>query len=170
MRAEHLTIIISLFIVSCYKWHPNWKDTKFRNQFVGKWRIDSVKFFLPSIRPINDTFEIVDTQYTIYAKSGDYLEILFTKDQVEKNVTCHGKFLDSNLSYEVQGFADKGAEMLSFTYCPTCPASLIFQTHIMGSRYIKGHEGINLKIGTRFWVNGDPNRFFFKDTYLTKID
>lgn len=170
MKRISFIVCLALTLVTCYKWSPNWKDTKFRNQFVGKWRIDSIHYFLPSFRPVDDTVLVLDTQYTVYGKPGDYLEILFTKDQVEKNVTCHGKFLDSILSYEVQGFADKGSEMLSFTYCPSCPPSMIFQTHILGARYIKSQEGINLKMGTRFWVNGDKSRIFFKDTYLTKIE
>jgi hypothetical protein len=163
-------VTLSMLIMACYKWQPNWPDTKFRNRFVGKWRIDSIEYFLPSFREVGDTVLVLDTQYTVYAKPGDYLEILFTKDQEEKNVTCNGKFLDSTFSYDVQGFADKGAEMLGFTYCLTCQASITFQKYIMGDRYIKNHSGNNLKMGTKFWINGNYDKTYFSDTYLTKIE
>ena len=157
-------------VTTCYKWSPNWRDTKFRNKFVGKWRIDSIQYFLPSIREVGDTVLVLDTQYTIYAKPGDYLEILFTKDQVEKNVTCTGKFLDSTFSYDVQGYDDKNAQRLGFTYCQTCLPSITFQNYIMGSRYIKMHEGTKLRMGTKFWVNDNYDKTYYSDTYLTKIE
>ena len=170
MLNKLIILFFSFFITTCYKWSPNWRDTKFRNQFVGKWRIDSIQNLHLSIREVGDTVLVLDTQYTIYAKPGDYLEILFTKDQVEKNVTCTGKFLDSTFSYDVQGYDDKNAQRLGFTYCQTCLPSITFQNYIMGSRYIKMHEGTKLRMGTKFWVNGNYDKTYYSDTYLTKIE
>ena len=163
-------VLLSMAVTTCYKWSPNWRDTKFRNKFVGKWRIDSIQEFLPSIRAVGDTVLIIDTQYTVYAKPDDYLEILFTKDQVEKNVTCTGKFMDSTFSYDVQGYDDKNAQSLGFTYCLTCSPSITFQKYIMGNRYIKMHEGVKLKMGTKFWLNDNADKIYYSDTYLTKIE
>ena len=170
MLNKSIILFFSFFITTCHKWSPNWRDTKFRNQFVGKWRIDSIQNLHLSIREVGDTVLVLDTQYTIYAKPGDYLEILFTKDQVEKNVTCTGKFLDSTFSYDVQGYDDKNAQRLGFTYCQTCLPSITFQNYIMGSRYIKMHEGTKLRMGTKFWVNGNYDKTYYSDTYLTKIE
>ena len=170
MKRISFIFCLAMTLATCYKWSPNWRDTKFRNKFVGKWRIDSIQEFLPSIRAVGDTVLIIDTQYTVYAKPDDYLEILFTKDQVEKNVTCTGKFMDSTFSYDVQGFDGKILPSLGFTYCLTCSPSITFQNYIMGSRYIKMHEGTKLRMGTKFWVNDNYDKTYYSDTYLTKIE
>jgi hypothetical protein len=170
MKRISFIFCLAMTLATCYKWSPNWRDTKFRNKFVGKWRIDSIQYFLPSIHEVGDTVLILDTQYTVYAKPDDYLEILFTKDQVEKNVTCTGKFMDSTFSYDVQGYDDKNAQSLGFTYCLTCSPSITFQKYIMGSRWIKMHERVKLKMGTKFWLNDNDDKIYYKDTYLTKIE
>ncbi len=157
-------IILATFAVfsGCYKLKSGYRDTKFRNKFVGTYRIDSI---VNHHLHISDSGVIGDTNYTVCGMLGDYLEILPTKDQVEKNLTCSGKFLDSVFRYEVQGFNDKNAERLSFTYCNDCSYSPVFSTYILGSRYIVAYYNNVLILESRFSANGIP---FYTRHYLTK--
>ena len=157
-----IILIISLSIfTSCKKWKYGWPDTQFRNEFVGTYQIDSIVKRLAA----DDGFgDVKDTNFTVLPLLNDYLEILHTKDQVEKNVTCTGKFLDSVFRYEVQGFADKGAERLSFTYCNDCKYSEMFK-HIIGTRYVFWFKDKSLILEGRFIMN---NKHFFTRLHLTK--
>ena len=155
-----LIISLSLF-TSCKKWKYGYPDTQFRNTFVGTYHVDSIVKHLFNVQ---DSL-VMDTNFTVHSLKGDFIEILPTKDQVEKNVTCTGRFLDSVFRYEVQGFNDKGAERLGFTPCNSCAYSEIFGLHFVGSKYIVTHTHDKLILENRFKVNG---RDFFSRVYLTK--
>lgn len=154
-------ILISFLFTSCKKWKYGWPDTQFRNKFVGTYQIDSIVKRLANIDSISG---LRDTNSTVYPFNNDYLEILHTKDQVEKNVTCTGKFLDSVFRYEVQGFADKGAERFSFTSCNDCNYSEMFN-HIYGTRYVVWWKDKSLILESRFILN---DKHFFTKLFLTK--
>jgi len=157
-----ILVSVSLF-TSCKKWKYGYPDTQFRNRFVGTYHVDSI---LSHVFYIKDQSFVADTNFTTHSFEGDYIEILPTKDQVEKNVTCTGKFLDSIFRYEVQGFNDKGAERLGFTYCNDCNYSEIFGTYFAGSKYIVTHTKDKLIMENRFNINGKD---YFARVYLTKI-
>jgi len=162
MRFFIVSLILLSIFSGCRKWTHGHKDTKFRNKFVGTYRIDSI---VKKNLQISDSGIVKDTNYTVYSLTGDYLEILHTKDQIEKNVTCQGKFLDSVFRYEVQGFKDKNADRLSFTYCNDCQYSEIFNQHILGSRYVISNSDNRLILETRFTANDKP---FGTKLYLSK--
>lgn len=160
MKKVALLFFISISLFSCYKWQIGYRDTKFRNSLIGHWRVDSIFHH----RAIIESSGVRDTEYTTYSLPGDYLDILFTKNQIEKNVTCSGKFLDSMFHYEVQGFNDKGAQRLSFTFCSTCENSTIFKQYILGSKYVIDTKDSKLVLENRFNINGKD---YFNRLYLT---
>lgn len=162
MKKCTLFFFFAISLFSCYKWQTGYRDTKFRNSFIGQWRIDSIFHHLPII--VNPT-TFKDTEYITYPLPGDYLDILFTKNQIEKNITCSGKFLDSVFHYEVQGFNDKGAQRLSFTYCNTCVYSEVFGDYIVGVKYVVDKKSDKLILESRFNSNGKD---YFSKLYLTK--
>jgi len=118
MRNSTLIILCIFVFVGCRK-YVNRHDMKFRNQFVGTYQIDSIVYHLPNIDSASGS--ITDTNYCITPLTNDFFQILPTKDQIEKNVTNTGKFLDSVFTYEIQGFIDDKTGFLSITYCDLCP-------------------------------------------------
>lgn len=162
MRLCIVVLVLLSIFTSCEKWKYGYPDTQFRKQFVGTYQIDSAVMHTAIIDSVSG---VHDSNYTVLPFLNDYLEILPTKDQVEKNVTCTGKFLDSVFRYEVQGFNDKGAERLSFTYCNACQYSSVMNFYFVGVQYIVLHNDKKLVFESRFNINGKD---FFTRIHLTK--
>ena len=159
---KFLFILLCLFVfVGCRK-NVHRHDRKFRNQFVGTYQIDSVVYHLPNMD--SSSGEIKDTNFVVLPLPNDFFEILPTKDQIEKNVTNMGKFLDSIFTYEIQGFEDDKTGHLSITYCNDCPYSSVMQ-HFIGVHYIVIHDDKKLVMESRFNLNEKP---YFSRVHLSK--
>ena len=163
MRLCVVILVLLYIFTSCEKWKYGYPDTQFRKQFVGTYQIDSVVMRTAIIDSVSG---VHDSNYTVLPLLNDYLEILATEDQIEKNVTCTGKFLDSVFRYEVQGFNDKGSERLGFTYCNVCQYSVVFSFYFVGSNHIVLHNGKQLVFERRFNIN---DKDFFTRIHLTKL-
>jgi hypothetical protein len=94
----------------------------------------------------------------------DFFQILPTQDQIEKNVTNTGKFLDSVFTYEIQGFKDDKTGYLCITYCDVCPTSSIMR-HFIGTHYIVSHDDNKLVMESRFNIN---DKSYFGRIHLRK--
>ncbi|HEY1046966.1 MAG TPA: hypothetical protein VGF79_11045 [Bacteroidia bacterium] len=162
MKYLLLAILSLLLLFSCKKLKYGYEDTQFRNQFVGTYSIDSIFNLQPKSNPNSISS---DSIFTAISLPNDYIEILPTEDQIEKNVVCKGKFLDSTFLFELQGIKTKGYERLNFSYCKTCSYSIVFDTYFMGDRYIVSESNNRLIIETR---NSPNSARFYKRIYLTK--
>lgn len=155
---------LTLLFISCKKLKYGYEDTQYRNRFVGTYLIDSIVNKVPKT---NSNGSISDSFFTVKPHKDDYMEILPTEDQIEKNVNCKGQFLDSSFLFELQGINTKGAERINFSYCKTCNYSFVFDTYFMGDRYIVSENNKKLILETR---NSANNSGFYKRTFLTKTN
>ena len=161
MRNSSLIVLCIFVFVGCRK-YVNRHDMKFRNQFVGTYQIDSIVYHLPNIDSASGS--ITDTNYCITPLTNDFFQILPTKDQIEKNVTNTGKFLDSVFTYEIQGFIDDKTGFLSITYCDLCPPSSVMR-HFIVTRHIVSHGDKKLVMESRFIMN---DKAYFGRIHLRK--
>lgn len=163
MKFLFIAFVPTLLLFSCKKLKYGYEDTQYRNRFVGTYLIDSIVNKVPKPNPDGSSG---DSFFTVKSLKNDYIEILPTDDQIEKNVTCKGQFLDSVFLFELQGISTKGSERLNFSYCKNCNYSFVFDTYFMGDRYIVSDNN-KLIMETR---NSANNTNFYKRTFLTKIN
>lgn len=161
MRNSTILILCILVFVGCRK-YVNRHDMKFRNQFVGNYQIDSIVYHLPKIDSASGS--VTDTNYCIRSLTNDFFQILPTQDQIEKNVTNTGKFLDSVFTYEIQGFKDDKTGFLCITSCDLCPPSSVMR-HFIGTQHIVSHSDKKLVMESRFIMN---DKTYFGRIHLRK--
>lgn len=125
MKKIILVAILILTITGCKKWTTNYKSNVFRNQFVGKWTIDSIKYETD----IDTTGLIFRSQ--VFNHGENYF--LSINESIDKNQDdiCYSNLLNHDMYFVFQNNMSsetgnnkrygKPDSFLSFSFCEHCP-------------------------------------------------